>query len=137
MIDHIIQPKITNRYRVEFVNFREDDDNILSNQVITFSRPTKYIDGRCFVPGPIFIKFADDIHNKVITAIYSQITLQRAEYGTFTIILHVLDGDGNSYETTKYSGCKIKEITPGELNYAHGDALTITLKIDVCIMERM
>lgn len=95
----ILQPAITNRFKIDFKLFnRELSSNILTVQVISYEL-------KLIKPKPsIVIIFEIDIANRVLDEIYKLFNT----VGNMSIIIHNMSNDAESINELKFNRCKLE-----------------------------
>lgn len=157
----IMQPKAKNRWRVFFVNLGADGSNSLplSHQLVTFTRP-KLNFGKMEVHRynsvaylatkhqweTVNITLEDDVNGSASKLVNDQISQQQFLIGSegpfmgaaqegsiykFGMKCEQLDGKEQVIERWNIEGCWIENNDWGELDYADGNALTITLTVSI------
>lgn len=154
----ILQPKLKNRWRVTFANLGGGTDSTpVSMQAINVSRPKlsfqevelhRY-NSRAWIGSkhnwePMSLTVEDDVTNTATNVIQEQLQKQQWLIGAegtwlaaaatasaykFTVYADLLDGNEQILEKWTYEGCWITNCDWGELGYADGDAVTITLSL--------
>jgi hypothetical protein len=154
----ILQPKLTNRWRVTFAGMAGGTNTVpLSMQAISVSRPQLEFEevklnrynSIAWVASkhsfqPMKLKLEDDVTNQASTVIQQQLQTQQWITGAqgqwfaaagdastykFACNLSMLDGNDSVIENWTVEGCWIKEVEYGEIEYAEGKAVTISLTI--------
>ena len=154
----ILQPKLKNRWRVTFANLGGGTDSTpVSMQAINISRPKlsfqevelhRY-NSRAWIGSkhnwePMSLTLEDDVTNTATNVIQEQLQKQQWLIGAegswlatastasaykFTVYADLLDGNEEILEKWTYEGCWITNCDWGEMSYADGDAVTISLSI--------
>ena len=138
MTSNILIPKTTNKFRVLFEDFGNKVDlSRLTQQVITITRPSislNWADLMRIKPlwKPIVLVLRDEVTSHTLNLVMEQIKKQMKCDGNinFSLKIETLDRSDKVLETWKVSNCQIINCDNGILDYAKGDALTITLSIE-------
>ena len=153
----ILQPKLKNRWRVNFLGIAGDPDP-LRVQAITFDRPKlefaeieldRY-NSKAYVAGkhsfqPINVVFEDDVGGLVTKSVQDQLNLQQSIIGNFpaprlpaaiggaiykfAIRAEMLDGNDTPLEAWIIEGCYISSVDYENLDYAANESMKINLVI--------
>lgn len=154
----ILQPKLKNRWRITFANLGGGTDSApVSMQAISFSRPNVQFqevelhryNSRAWIASkhnyePMQLTIEDDVTNTASNVIQEQLQKQQWLVGAegpwlataatgsaykFTAYADMLDGNEQILERWTYEGCWITTCDFGEMGYADGDAMTITMSV--------
>ncbi len=154
----ILQPKLSNRWRVTFAGMAAGaDSTAVSWQAVSVSRPTLKFDevklnrynsvawiASKYEFDPMKLTLEDDVTNQASTIIQAQLQTQQWIIGAqgqwmaaagdgstykFATNLTMLDGNDTAIENWTVEGCWIQNVEYGELEYAEGKAVTIGLTI--------
>ena len=154
----ILQPRQKNRWRVTFANMGGGEDSQpLSMQAITVTRPVlsfeevqldRYV-SRAWIAGkytfePMTITFEDDVTGTASRVLQAQLQKQQWLIGAegqwlaaagegslykFVTYLDLLDGNEQVTEKWTVEGCWLQNVDYTDLDYAAGDAVTISTTI--------
>lgn len=153
----IYQPKLKNRWRVNFLGLAGDPDPLRVNAT-TCDRPklefaevaihrynsTAYVAGKHSFQ-PINVSFDDDVGGLVATTVQSQLQLQQQIIGNsssprlpaaiggaiykFAIHADMLDGNDTPLESWIYEGCWIMNYDGETMDYSVSEQMKINLTI--------
>ena len=154
----ILQPKQKNRWRITFANLGGGEDSQpLSMQAITVTRPVlsfeevqldRYV-SRAWIAGkytfePMTLVFEDDVTGSASKVLQAQLQKQQWLIGAegqwlaaagegslykFVTYLDLLDGNEQLIEKWTVEGCWLQNVDYTDLDYAAGDAVTISTTI--------
>jgi hypothetical protein len=151
----ILQPKLKNRWRINFLGIAGDPDP-LRVQAITFDRPKlefaeieldRY-NSKAYVAGkhsfqPCNAVFEDDVGGAVTKAVQDQLNLQQSIIGNFpaprlpaaiggavykfAVRAEMLDGDNTALEAWIMEGVYISSVDYENMDYAANESMKINL----------
>jgi hypothetical protein len=154
----ILQPKLSNRWRVLFSNMGGGvDSQPLSMQAVTVTRPVLNFDevelnrynSKAWVAGkhnfePMTLTVEDDVTGTATRVIQDQVQGQQWLIGAqgqwlaargegslykFVTTLDLLDGNETVIEQWFIEGCWVQNVDYGELDYSGNDAVKITMML--------
>lgn len=154
----IWQPKLKNRWRVDFIGLNGNDGQGLTTQAITCELPKLEYEevqldrynSRAFVAAkhnfqPINIVFEDDVGGLVVTAIQQQSERQQKIIGVsaapllpasaagqlykFGTRIQLLDGEDTVFAAWALEGCFLQNLDYGDLDYAVSESLKVTATV--------